>query len=796
MTSVNNGFLEYQDLKQILTKFADSPLGAQLIEQLAPFSSKIEIQRQFDLTEECLKFLKSGHGLLFNELGDFSLLFEKLGIEGVAINPREILEILGLLLCSQTVKQKLQAYAKDLSKLVEMGQTLPDFGGLSSGLMGKISRSGEVEDHASAPLKKIRNEIGVIRNRLYHLLEQILKRYMGSGVIQDDVITIRNERFVIPVRADNRKELAGVVHGISSSGQTIFLEPLEALELNNQLVQLKELAELEVRNILLALTNEIRERLSDLQTAVRLLASLDFTFAKAKFSQKYKCVIPHVNEGGVLTIVEGRHPILERSLQSQGLEIVPISIDLDGTRHILVISGPNTGGKTVALKTVGLLTLMGLSGIPVPAVAADICILHQVFADIGDHQSILENLSTFSSHLLNIKEILERVSAPALVLLDELGSGTDPVEGSALGVAIVESLREKGIIAVVTTHHNGLKMYAAKTPRVSNASVEFDETILRPTFRLIHGIPGNSSGIEIARRLGLEASLILHAQQLVSKEEQEIAEYSQQLRVQIEKTAKIREELEREQRNLEQDRRHLEKKHKEIEEKQKKDLEHTWRQTYEEFEKESRQLISEIQDKYLAVRARREIDRKAVKLKEKVSQQWVSHSKSSSDGPSEALTTSSLLAPGTKVVVKKFRQEGTVVNTLKDGRLEIAVGSLRCVVNPFEIEPRQSMKFLPEEEGLRLPARVTLQINSPEPQTNEINLIGCTVDEAISRADKFLDMAYLASILQVRLIHGSGMGILRKAISEWLWSQPHVGTFRAATANEGGNGVTIVSLKV
>ncbi|PYV45339.1 MAG: hypothetical protein DMG06_02710 [Acidobacteria bacterium] len=790
-----NGFLEYQDLKQVLTKFADSPLGVQLVQELTPFSKRIEIQKQFDLTGECLEFLTSGHVLRFNELGDFSLLFEKLGIEGVAFNPKEILEILGLLLCSQTAKQSLlQAQSKGLSNLGELGRALPDLSGLASILAGKISRSGEVEDHATALLKKIRNEIGVIRNRLYHLLEQTLKRYGGAGVIQDDVITIRNERFVIPVRADNRKELAGVVHGTSSSGHTIFLEPLEALELNNHLVQLKEQAELEIRNILLALTNEIRGKLSDLQTAVRLLASLDFNFAKARFSQRYKCVIPNVNEGGRLRIVEGRHPILENSLQSQGLEIVPISVDLDGSQHILVISGPNTGGKTVALKTVGLLTLMGLSGIAVPAAAADIGLFHQVFADIGDHQSISENLSTFSSHLLNIREILEKVSSPALVLLDELGTGTDPAEGSALGVAVVENLREKGIMTIVTTHHNGLKMYAAKTRGVSNASVEFDETTLRPTFRLIHGIPGNSSGIEIARKLGLKESLLLYAQQLVSKVEQEVAQYSQHLRDQIEKTASLREELERKQRDVENDRRYWEQRHKEFEDKQRKDLEQSWRQAFEAFQKETRKLISEIQDKYLAVRARREVDRKVVKLKERVSQELGSFSKSPSDRPSEALATSALIAPGAKVIVKKFGQEGTVVNTLKDGRLEVAVGSLKCVVNPFELEPRQTIKVLPEDR-LRLPAQVTVQMNSPELQANEINLIGCRVDEAISQADKFLDMAYLASISQVRLIHGSGTGTLRKAIAEWLSSQPHVGTFRAAAPNEGGNGVTIVSLK-
>ena len=277
------------------------------------------------------------------------------------------------------------------------------------------------------------------------------------------MITIRNGRFVIPVRVESRKELAGVIHGTSSSGSTVFLEPLEVLEHNNQLIRLKEQADDEIQNILLSLTDAIRKNLPELQTVVRLLSLLDFGFAKARFSRKYDCIIPEVNEGNVLSLVDGRHPALEDALQATRSEIVPISLDMDCSRHVLVISGPNAGGKTVALKTIGLLTLMALSGVPVPARSANVCVFHQVFADIGDHQSIAENLSTFSSHLLNIKAILERVSAPALVLLDELGTGTDPAEGSALGVAIVDKLRQKGIMTVVTTHHNGLKMYASKT---------------------------------------------------------------------------------------------------------------------------------------------------------------------------------------------------------------------------------------------------------------------------------------------------------------------------------------------
>jgi DNA mismatch repair protein MutS2 len=796
--SFENESLEYQSLKRILVRFTDSPLGAQLVEQLAPISHRLEIQKQFELAEECLQLLKEGRQLRFLGLVDASPVCEKLRIEATTLSPKEILQILEVLTCAESVKRSLEAHARNLQSLFEIGKTLPDLRVLSSHLRGKINESGDVEDHASPTLKRIRSEIGIVRSRVCRSLEQILRRESDSRILQDDVITIRNERFVIPVRAESRKELDGVVHGTSSSGSTVFLEPLEVLEHNNQLIRLKEQADEEIQNILLSLTDAIRKNLTAFELALRLLSRLDFSFAKARFGQKYRCIIPEVNEGNVLSIVNGRHPVLEEALRTKSLEIVPISVDLDRSRHVLVISGPNTGGKTVALKTIGLLTLMALSGIPVPAEAANICVFHQVFADIGDHQSISENLSTFSSHLLNIKAILEKVSAPALVLLDELGTGTDPAEGSALGVAIVDSLRRKGVMAVATTHHNGLKMYGSKTEGVVNASVEFDETTLRPTFRLIHGIPGNSSGLEIARRLGLEETLVSHAQKLVSREEQAIAEYSRDLRDEIARVSRLSGQIEAERKDLESRRTKLEEEHIQFEKIKREELARSWQQTWDVFQKESKKLISEIQDKYLAVRARREVERKLAQLRDQVEQRLYSSPEEVEAGAfsSPGQIAESELAAGSRVFVKRLGQEGTVMTVLNDHQWEVAVGSLKCVVNSSDIEPRAKPSE-PVVASRRHPAaQVTVQMNSPEPQTNEINLVGCTVEEAINRADKFLDMACVASMTRVRLIHGSGMGVLRKAIAEWLSDQPHVQSFQPAPLSEGGNGVTVVSLTV
>jgi DNA mismatch repair protein MutS2 len=794
----NDESLEYQSLKHILAHFADSPLGAQLVRKLAPSSDRCEIQKQFKLVKECLQLLTEGLAPRFLGLFDAAPQFEKLRVEGAALSPKEVLEILGLLVCSESIKNLLRRYATTQPNLLEIGTSIPDLRVLTAQLSGKINESGELEDHASPALKRIRNEISVVRGRVCRSLEQILRRESESGLVQDDVITIRNERFVIPVKSESRKELAGVVHGTSSSGSTVFLEPLEVLELNNQLIQLKERANDEIQRILLSLSDAIRNSLPDLQSAVRLLGLLDFSFAKARFCQRYRCVIPEVNEGNVLSLAGGRHPVLEDALQAQGSAIVPISIDLNDTRKVLVISGPNTGGKTIVLKTIGLLTLMALSGVPVPAESANICIFQQVFIDIGDHQSISENLSTFSSHLLNIRAILGKVAAPALVLLDELGTGTDPAEGSALGVAIVENLRKRGIMTVVTTHHNGLKMYASKTPGVLNASVEFDEATLRPTYRLIHGVPGNSSGLEIARRLGLEEELLTHAQQLISREERDVAEYSRQLKGEITKISTLRQQIDDERKNLETRRTQLEQTYAELEKTKRREIEQASQRAWEMFQKEAKKVIDEIQDKYVVVRARREAEKKLSQLHQKVQQQ---------PSPPEVIATSSLSRPdgasdmelqvGSRVFLRSLGQEGILVAALKDQRWEVAVGNLKCVVLGAELQP---LGKLPVSETkrpeLNPSAWISVQVNNSEPPTNEINLLGCTVDEAINQADKFLDRAFLASISQVRLIHGSGMGILRKAIAEWLSEQPHVAKFQMAAPNEGGNGVTVVSLKV
>jgi len=784
--------LNFGTLRQIIGRFAQSPAGLQAVDRLIPMSSKALINRELAVTAQCLQLLESGFTLQFQDLVDYEEVFGKASHAELALEPQEIQNVERLLICTQTTRRSA-ALVQSAPAVAGLAGSLPDLESLLSALRGKIGPNGEVEDHASPALKRIRNEVNILRNRLQQALGRILERHSSSRVIQDDVITLRNERFVIPIRVENRKELPGVVHGTSSSGATLFLEPLETLELNNELVRLRERADEEIQNILRSLTARIRERLEDLRSAIETLGYLDFCFAKARFSREFRCSIPEVNDEGLLSITDGRHPILERSLAQQQKEVVPISVDLDGRRHILVVSGPNTGGKTVALKTVGLLTLMVLSGLPVPAASANVCVLKEVFTDIGDRQSIAENLSTFSSHLVNIREILETVSSPALVLMDELGTGTDPEEGSALGIAIVERLRSKGVLAVVTTHHNGLKMYATTTAGVANASVEFDEASLRPTFRLIHGVPGNSSGIDIARRLGLDEALVSHARQLVSEEHQQLAGFSRHLREQMDQNAKLSVQLQEELRSSRIRTAELEGRSARAEAQRQRELELARRQAFEGFEKESRKLLNEVRDKYLSVRARRELEKKGGQLRETVNRELAAVVELHPAGPDTGLGTKQNvpILTGSKVHVKRFGQEGIVVAAHGEGQWEVVVGNFKCVVDAKELSPTGvSVPDRPAQAP-----RVTVQINSPELQSNEINLVGCTVDEALHRVDKFLDSAFLAAVSQVRLIHGTGMGVLRRALSEWLSTQPYVDKFHAAESGQGGNGVTVVSLR-
>ncbi|MEW5979191.1 MAG: endonuclease MutS2 [Acidobacteriota bacterium] len=797
--AVTHNSLEFDDLKGVISEFADSALGRRFLLESRPTKSKTLLEKELRKTQEALETVTAGRDLRLRELQDLSALFEMVSLEGSVVTPEECRDLLNFCRCARSTKSALvggmQGHSPELESL---GQEIPNVGSLISSLETKVDDSGAIQDHASPTLKRIRGEIAALRTRIYNSLERVLERHKHSQVVQDEVITIRNERYVLPVRADSRKAFAGVVHAASSSGATLFIEPFECLELNNHLVGLHYKAEEEIRRILRELSDAIRTQLEPLRRALNLLAELDSLFAKARFAVKHEAVIPAINEDGVLSLVDARHPLLDKRLREAGSSVVPISIEMSRSSHVLVISGANTGGKTVALKTIGLLALMALSAFPVTASSANVCLFREVYADIGDRQSIGEDLSTFSSHLVNIQSILESATAPALVLLDELGTGTDPSEGAALGVAIVERFRENEISLVATTHHNALKAYASRTPRTANASVEFDEERLRPTYRLLHGVPGNSSGIEIARRLGLDEGLIRAASERLSREEQDLVRFSAELRDESARAAQLRLILEQERKAVEALKQQVDKHYRALQESRIRELEEAFKRTIARFDEEGRKLLSEVKDKYAAVRVRRELERKAAKLRASLREQELTVAsdplrKQTAEEAAEVGRPAPLKI-GMRVWVPHFRRQGVVTESNKDGSIEVLVGNLKCNLSPSEVE----VAAAGEPPGAPQPVKsqISVRLNGPELTGNELNVVGCTVDEAIGQVDKFLDRAYLAAISPVRLVHGSGMGVLRKAIAKWLAQQPSVERFHPADATEGGSGVTVVSLKV
>ncbi|MDQ3252833.1 MAG: endonuclease MutS2, partial [Acidobacteriota bacterium] len=519
------GVLEYGGLRELVRRGAQTPMGRVRADELAPLSHLDVVRRALQAITECVEMRRRGAAWSFSELADPSDALARLRIEGAMLEPTALLEVARL--CQQAVgaRDAIHAEREAAPILWEVVADLPrTLTAAVSRITSKILPSGELDDRASPELARIRADIVRLRSSITRSLENLMRR--SEEAIQDQLVTVRNDRFVIPVRNDHRGRVHGVAHGFSSSGATVFVEPLETIESNNELQALRETEEREVARILATLTEELRRELPAVAHAAEVVTELDFIGAKSALSVAFRCVAPELDEGGTLELVEARHPLLEENLRATNGEVVPVSFTLDAERAVMIISGANAGGKTVVLKTARLLSLMAVSGLHVPAQSARFPLYQSVLADIGDRQSLATNLSTFTAHMANIRSMIELCEQPALVLLDEAGTGTDPEEGSALGVAVVDHFRrECGAHVVATTHYSGLKMYAANDESVLNASVEFDEKTLQPTYRLLVGIAGASSGLEIARRFRIPEEIIRAATERVGESALAAADY-------------------------------------------------------------------------------------------------------------------------------------------------------------------------------------------------------------------------------------------------------------------------------
>ncbi|MGB6625567.1 MAG: Smr/MutS family protein, partial [Candidatus Acidiferrales bacterium] len=650
-------------------------------------------------------------------------------------------------------------------------------------------------------LKRIRGSIAQSRNKIQQSLEKILRaRDEGS---HEDYVTLRNDRFVIPVRSTDRRAIPGVVHGASATGQTLFVEPLETIELNNRLVQLGEEEAAEIARILFEFTEHLRVERGPLEFAAAAIAHLDSVFARGRYAREFDAAIPEFTEGNRLRLDAARNPVLEDNLRRTDRKVVPVSLELGASETVMVISGPNTGGKTVALKTVGLAALAGQSGIPVAAQAADLPLFDCVLADIGDEQSISADLSTFSAHVLNLKSMFERATDRTLVLVDEMGTGTAPEEGAALAVALLEEFRARRCLTLATTHHDRLKSYASTTPGIVNAAVEFDEENLRPTYRLLTGVPGVSSGIEIARRLGLPARIVDRAHAGLSPETREARALIAYLHRSRDEMDQLQRQAKEELRQLESERRALQTDWVERQRRRIAELEKQFAAVTKRLESEVERLTAEIKDRKFRAQAEKLGVRRLAKIESDARSETdaaVLETLSASQADLGAMievpkpVEPERLADGMRVRVRGMKE--SVVLLRRDGKsAEIQAGPMRMKI------PIADILGIEAEGEVRssgtAPQRTITVHSKPadEPSANEINVIGSTVEEASRRVDKFIDAAALSGLPRVRIIHGHGTGALRRGLADFLASHPLVGKIYFEAEDRGGTAITIVDLK-
>jgi DNA mismatch repair protein MutS2 len=603
-----------------------------------------------------------------------------------------------------------------------------------------------------------------------------------------------------------------VVHGASSSGQTVFIEPLETIEQNNDLVRLLEEELAEVRRILQEMTERLGERADEIALAVQVMAEVELQFGKARFSLDYDCVRPELTED-FLELRAARHPLLERNLKLKGGRVVPLTLEMDSGHRQLIISGPNTGGKTVGLKTVGLLALMAQAGVPVPATSARLPVFDAVLADIGDYQSIEQNLSTFSAHVTNIDFISRTATGHSLVLLDELGSATDPEEGAALAVAIAGHFLAAGALSVVSTHHTSLKVYAANTAGVLNAAVGFDEHTLQPTYELRVGVPGASAGINIAQRLGLNAQIIEAARRRLTTQTQDVSKFLDRLHSELRElegerraTAKREEDLGREIKRLEAE--------GQQEQRQKtRDYERKMESLLKDFEYQVRESVNAVQDRAAAQKLSKQAEQRIARLRREFKEQFdagvVAHKTGADrDDPNARPHEVKHICEGDTVKLKSLGRTatGVVRRKLDENTFEVEVGNMKMRVPRHDVAevfpaagagggPASRATVNPVAAARARGISVSLKEDAQAALPMEINVIGQTVDQATGEVEKFLDRAFLAGLTRVRIVHGSGMGILRRAIRQFLKDHPHVATVAEPQQNEGGAGATVVELR-
>ena len=786
--------LEYNKIIDKLTEFAGSALAKEMCRNLQPSTDLYEIQALQKETSDALSRIYQKGAVSFRGVRDIRGSIKRLEI-GAIIGINELLSICSLLdVCS-----KVKAYSRNdrdpdfEDSLEAMFQALQPLTPVSSEIRRCIASEEELNDDASPALFKIRRSMRQINDKVHAQLQTMVN---GSArtYLQDAVVTMRNGRYCIPVKAEHRGQIPGMIHDQSSTGSTLFVEPMAVIKLNNDLRELELKEEKEIEMILATLSARCGEETEALRDDLDLLTKLDFIFARAQLSRSMNGTQPDFNEEGRILIKKGRHPLLDKK------KVVPIDIQLGKDFELLIITGPNTGGKTVSLKTVGLFTLMGQAGLHIPAFDhSELSVFHEVFADIGDEQSIEQSLSTFSAHMTNTVSILKEADDRSLVLFDELGAGTDPTEGAALAIAILSNLHRRGSRVMATTHYSELKVFALSTPGVENGCCEFDVETLRPTYRLLIGVPGKSNAFAISQKLGLSQDIIEEAKTHLTKQDEDFEDLLadlEQKRVTIEQERDQINSYKEEIRELKQ----------RLESKQEK-LDLSRDKILREANEQARNILQEAKDyadttirnfqKYgkAAGVSAKDMEKERGKLREKMSTVDKKLSaKNAAPKKSHKQLTAKDLRIGDSIKVLSLNLKGTV-STLPDakGNLFVQMGILRSQVNIRDLEKLDDTVITGGYFSKTGSGKIKMSKSASV--STEINLLGKTVDEAIMELDKYLDDAYIAHLPSVRIVHGKGTGALRKGVHNYLRRQKHVKSYRLGEFGEGDAGVTIVEFK-
>ena len=791
--------LEYYKIIEKLTGFATCPAGKRMCERLKPSTDLMEITKNQEETADALRRVYQQGSLSFSGVYPIGEAMKRVAV-GASLSIAELLDVAKLLQVAEHARQYgEQSQDKDeegvntrQDSLTGYFESLMPLEHLAREINRCILSEDEIADDASATLKDIRRNMKATNGKVHEVLNGIVTRQTNQAMLQDTIVTMRNGRYCIPVKSEYKGQFPGMVHDQSSTGSTFFIEPMAVVNLNNELKELAAKEAMEIEKILARLSEQVAQSKDALESNVEVLTKLDFIFAKASFAKSYDGTEPELNTNGYTNLKQARHPLLERH------SVVPVDIRLGDDYTMLIITGPNTGGKTVSLKTLGLLTLMGQSGLHIPAFqGSTLAVFEDVFADIGDEQSIEQNLSTFSSHMTNVVYILKHASSRCLVLFDELGGGTDPVEGSALAISILNDLHNRDIRCMATTHYSELKTFAMTTPGIENACCEFDVETLSPTYHLLIGIPGKSNAFAIAKKLGMADHVIESAKSQIDSStvdmEALLADLEKSKRTIEQEQAEIaanKEEIQKLKDRLASKNEHIEQR--------KQDILRNAREEAREILEDAKAFADESIRKYNNWEKKpqtannKDMEKTRGELRDKLKSVNSKLEYKTSNRKSKAKASDFHL--GDSVHVISLNLDGTVRSLPNQkGELTVQMGILQSTVKISDVEIVKEEKQSKQSKQQKT-AQYRASVNKAKNIKPEINLLGMTVDEAIMELDKYLDDACLSHLNQVRIVHGKGTGALRKGVHEYLKRQKYVKSFRLGEFGEGDAGVTIVEL--